>query len=315
MLGRFDYPLRRLGLDHQWFKFRALPTIQKLKWPQGSVAVCICVPVEYFPLDSHAPAVRPLGGLDRGYPDFWSYSNRDYGMRLGIYRIMRVLDALSLKATAQVQANAAKIYPAAINEIMRRHWEVVAAGLDMGRPHHGGLKDQEESNLFSETSSVLRNIVTSPIRGWASPGQIESLHTLDLVSENKFDYVCDWTNDELPYWIQTTTGNLLSMPSIVELSDRYCMTQLTYTMDDYVQQVRTAFDNLKIEYESTGCARMLTISISPWVTGYPHRIQRFAKLIEALLKSDAAWFATLGEVADIYSKTSPYEEVSKDRGA
>ena len=56
------------------------------------IALWITVPIEFFPLDAPAQPFRPLGGLMSGYPDFWNYSSRDYGARIGIYRIMRVLD-------------------------------------------------------------------------------------------------------------------------------------------------------------------------------------------------------------------------------
>src|SRR5262249_32975246 len=110
------------GLDHAWFGHERTLDRKPIAWPDGKpIALWITVPLEFFPLDAPAQPFRPLGGLDRGYPDYWSYSNRDYGLRVGIYRIMRVLDQLNRPATAAVtaavagrtRAGSAKRWPAA----------------------------------------------------------------------------------------------------------------------------------------------------------------------------------------------------------
>jgi allantoinase len=142
---RLAYPHRRLGLDHQWFDHQPTLARPSITFPGAKpIALWITVPVEFFPLNAPLQPVRPLGALDRGYPDFWSYSNREYGVRLGIYRIMRVLDCLKLRATAIVNAAAATRYPRIIEEIVRRNWEIAAGGMDMGQIHHGRLALEDE---------------------------------------------------------------------------------------------------------------------------------------------------------------------------
>ncbi len=305
--GRLDYPRRGPGLDHEWFDFRS-STDGTIQWPRGRVAVCINIPVEFFPLDSHAPPVRPAGGLDRGYPDFWSYSNRDYGLRLGIFRLMRVLQAYGVKATAQVQGNAALIYGRVIEEIQKCGWEIAAGGFDMGRPHHGLLSEEEERDLIVSTRTILSSMAASPVHGWASPGQLESNRTLDLICEQGFKYIFDWANDDAPYWIKTRSGPVVSLPSLVELSDRFCMVHHTHSVASYVAQVLQAYEHLSQEATAHGSAKMLSLSVSPWVMGYPHRIKGLDEILQHLVGSDNAWFATAGEVAQAFAKHSPYEQ-------
>src|SRR5262245_16912191 len=138
---RLTYPHRRFGPDHDWFVHESTFKRAPLVWPENQrIALWITVPIEFFPLDAPTLPVRPLGGLDRGYPDFWSYSNRDYGTRIGVFRIMRVLDGLGLRATAMVNATVATRFPRVIDEVMRSNWEIAASGFDMGHAHHGKLK-------------------------------------------------------------------------------------------------------------------------------------------------------------------------------
>ena len=114
------------------------------------------------------PFVAP-GGVDRPYPSYWDYTQRDYGNRVGIYRLMRVLDQRGLRATALMNAAVATRYPALAKEIAASQWEVAAAGLDMGHLHHGGLAEAEERALVKQAVGALRGAFASKIRGWHSP--------------------------------------------------------------------------------------------------------------------------------------------------
>ena len=104
--ARLTYPHRQRGLDHDWFPHEPTHRRAPVLWPDGKrIALWITVPVEFFPLDAPPQPFRPLGGLPLGYPDLWNFSNRDYGLRIGIFRIMRVLDAFNLRATAAVNSH------------------------------------------------------------------------------------------------------------------------------------------------------------------------------------------------------------------
>jgi allantoinase len=209
--ARLQYPHRRRGLDHAWFSHERTLDRKPITWPDRKpIALWITVPLEFFPLDAPAQPFRPVGGFDRGYPDYWSYSNRDYGLRIGIYRIMRVLDQLKLTATAAVNAAVAVRYPRVVEEAVTRNWEIMASGIDMGQLHHGGLSLDDERYRVRKARDILSKAAGKSIYGWHSPGHSESMHTLLLVKECGFDYVADWANDDLPYLQQTSAGPLRS---------------------------------------------------------------------------------------------------------
>ncbi len=194
------YPRRKAGLDHDWFVHSPVRERPKLQWPNGArIALWITVPVEFFPLDQPAQPFRPLGALDRAYPDLWAYANRDYGNRVGIYRIMRVLDRLGLRATAAVNAAVAERHPRLVAEIVRRNWDIAASGIDMGHVHHGGLARDAEQELVQRAAAILRRASGQPVEGWHSPAHSQSMNTLELVAGAGFSYVMDWINDDLPY--------------------------------------------------------------------------------------------------------------------
>ena len=303
---RLIYPHRRFGLDHDWFVHESTFKRGPLVWPEGKrIALWITVPIEFFPLDAPAPPVRPLGGLDRGYPDFWSYSNRDYGTRIGVYRIMRVLDGLGLRASATVNATVATRFPRVIDEITRRNWEIVAGGIDMGHVHHGKLELSAERELIQRTRDTLSRSSGKHVAGWHSPGHSESANTLMLLAENGFEYVTDWANDDVPYMMKTAAGLLCAMPLTYEWSDRVLLVHHNLTVEDYEAQVLQAFERLHAEAERLGSARILSLSISPWILGYPHRIGTLERVLRKISDNGSVWHATGLEIADAFKKQMP----------
>jgi Polysaccharide deacetylase len=290
------YPNRRRGLDHDWFAHGPVRERRKLQWPGGArVALWITVPVEFFPLDAPAEPFRPIGALDRPYPDLWAYANRDYGNRVGIFRIMRVLDRFGLRATAAVNADVAIRTPRLIEEIVRRSWEVAASGINMGLVHHGGLPRAEEEERVATASAMLRRASGQAVEGWHSPGHSESMNTLELVAGAGFRYVMDWINDDLPYLMRTPAGPLYSLPLTHEWSDRSLLLQHELSIEDYEAQVLAALGCLDAEAKDLG-GRVLSLAVTPWIMGYPHRIRGFARLVETVLASGSVWPATGAEL-------------------
>jgi peptidoglycan/xylan/chitin deacetylase (PgdA/CDA1 family) len=308
-IDRLTYRHRRRGLDHDWFIHESTFKRPAIAWPgHKRIALWITVPIEFFPLDAPTLPVRPLGGLDRGYPDFWGYSNRDYGTRVGVYRIMRVLDALGLRATAAVNAVVATHYPRIIEEIVRRNWEIVANGIDMGHVHHGKLELEKERELIQRARDTLSKSSGKRIAGWHSPGHSESTNTLALLAENAFEYVADWANDDLPYMMKTAAGPLCAMPLTHEWSDRVLLLQHNLTIEDYEAQVLHAFNRLCAEAERYESGRILSLSISPWITGYPHRISALERILAKVLDTESVWHETGLEIVQVFKKQTPAAE-------
>jgi allantoinase len=300
--GRLTYPHRRRGLDHDWFAFEPTHQRPRVSWPDGKrVALWITVPVELFPLDAPAQPFRPLGAPTLGYPDLWNGSSRDYGLRIGIYRIMRVLDDLGLRATAAVNSEIAEKYPRVIDEIAQRDWEFVANGVDMGHVHHSGLDRDAECELIKRARATLTQASGRPVSGWHSPGRSHSPNTLTLLAEQGFTYVTDWANDDMPYGVTTPAGRLCAMPLAYELSDRHQLVQHNLTVDDYVEQNLRAFDRLTLESDHYDSGRVLSLSVTPWILGYPHRIAALRRLLGHVLEDASVWCATGIEIAAAFT--------------
>ena len=137
------------------------------------------------------------------------------------------------------------------------------------------------------------------IKGWLSPGRIQTANTPELLVKNGFTYQCDWVNDELPYTFKTSGGDMTCLPSCLELDDVFVLTQNLHSEDSYTQQVIDAAD-LLIKEGRDHSGRLLALNLHPWLVGQPHRIRTVREILEALLveRGDAIWQAPPGSIVD-----------------
>jgi len=295
------YAKRRYGMDHERYAWSMLPRRSKVSWPGGARVALLVVPaLEWFPLDMKGKPFKPPGAMVTPYPDLRHYTLRDYGNRVGIYRVMKALDRFGIRASAAVNAAVAARHPGLIASCVERGWEVMANGLDMDHLHYGGLAPAEEQRLVDETLSILRRVSGQVIRGWLSPARSESFATLDLIRAAGIDYVCDWVNDDMPYAMQTASGTLYAMPVPNDIDDHTILIQSRHSEDEYARQLCDQFDLLHAEASSQG-GRILALSLHPWVIGQPYRIWALERGLAHVMSRGAVWSATASEILDAFT--------------
>tara|TARA_B100000676_G_C18050923_1_gene831110 strand:- start:73 stop:999 length:927 start_codon:yes stop_codon:yes gene_type:complete len=290
------YPHRRYGIDNDRYDWSILPRRDPIKWPNGAKIAFWVVPVlEYFPMDTPTTPFIALGGSTTPYPDPRTYSSRDYGNRVGAFRVFKALDKHGLKASVAFNSAVAARYPFLLNEVTRRDWEVIAHSVDMGKLHHGNLDIETERGYVKESLSTLREMSGQPVTGWISPARSESMNTLDLVAAEGLEYVADWVNDDMPYLLRTASGAIFSMPHTHEISDVQIIQHMSQTESEFTEQICDHFDVLYREAATQG-GRIMTLTIHPWCMGQPHRIKAFETALEYILKHDDVWNATGKEI-------------------
>lgn len=292
----FSYPHRRPGPDHDRYEARYLREIAPFQWPGGKrLLVWVTIHLEHFPMDMPSTPVKPIGAMERPYPSVWDYSTRDYGNRVGIYRLMKVLDRHGLSATAAMNSELGTRYPYLLDEILRRDWEIAAAGVDMGRLHHGQLDEATERAMVGEAFTTLRRVSGQAVTGWHSPAHSQSALTPDLVAENGGRYIADWLNDDLPYTFHTRAGDLTQMPLSYDLSDHKILGLQNMPIGDYEYQIDAAFDLLHAESAARG-GRILSLSLSPWIVAQPGRIRALDRILTRCLAAEGVASATGEEI-------------------
>ena len=293
----FEYPHRSYGMDHDYYDWSMMADRAPVQWPNGNkVALWINVAMQYFPLNQQGKPFAPVGGMTTAYPDLRHYTLREYGNRVGIFRLLKAFDKYDVKATFAVQTRLAERYPYLINKLMERGDELICHGWHMDAPHYGGQDRAIEAELVKKSLDGLRTITGRDIKGWLSPSKSQSFNTPELLAENGIDYMCDWINDELPYAFRTPAGDITAMPLSTELEDRFIMQANLHSESEYADQIIDAFDFLLAEATETGAGRMLALSIHPWMLGQPHRIGKLEQVLEYITGHDSVWSASAGEI-------------------
>ncbi|MDB6002541.1 MAG: polysaccharide deacetylase [Rhizobacter sp.] len=291
-----EYPLRRYGMDHDRYDWSMLPRRKPVVWPhEARVALWVVPALEWFPLNMKGVPFKPPGAMMTAYPDLRHYTLRDYGNRVGIFRIMKALDKHGIRASAAVNAAVAVRYPSLIQECVKRQWEIIGNGQDMDHLHHAGLSPEDEKQLIDGSLDILRKASGQAVRGWLSPAKSESAATLDLLSAAGVDYVCDWVNDDMPYPMRTANGPLHAMPHPIDIDDHTILVQNHHTEDDFRDQLCDQFDVLYRESATQG-GRVMAISLHPWVIGQPYRIKALEDALQHIMRHKGVWAATGGEI-------------------
>jgi peptidoglycan/xylan/chitin deacetylase (PgdA/CDA1 family) len=290
------YPHRRSGMDHEHYVYSNLFTRKPVRWPgDARVALWIVPTLELFPLDMAPKAFRPPGGMERPAPDYWNYTLRDYGNRVGFARIFRALERRQLKASVPISSRLAERCPHIVEEVNRLAFELVGHGLDMNHLHSGNLSIEEERQWVQSSLATLRRLSGQPVTGWHSPAYSQTRHTLDIVAAEGVQYVCDWVNDDMPYPMKTTSGALTSMPNAYEISDLQLFWYFKYKPAQFVEQVMDHFNLLYREAATQG-GRIVALSLRPWISGVPHRIAAVEEVLDRILSNAGVWLATGAEI-------------------
>ncbi len=292
-----EYPKRRHGYDHDLYAWSAMHERPPVTWRRGSVAVWVCVSLEWFPITPVDQPFRAPGHMQTAYPDYRHYTARDYGTRVGFYRLLDAFATAGVRVSVACNGVIAERYPQVIADIVSAGHELIAHSTDMNGTIATGLAVDDERALIARSLDALERASGTRPRGWLSIARSQSWHTLDLLREAGLTYGCDWVNDELPYRF---TNGLVNLPLNHELSDRQIVTVQQQSADSYAEQVTDAFDWLAAEAERFG-GRMLPLHITPYIMGLPYRIGAFEALLGALTRRKEAWVATGGEIVDSWA--------------
>jgi allantoinase len=292
-----QYPYRGHNMDHQRYPWRNLFAAKFSKLPSNAqLAVMVTMPLEFFALAPNDKTFKAPGAMETHYPDFRHYTTRDYGNRVGVYRLLKLFEQFGIKANVPINSELAQRYPILLKHIQAAGHEFWAHGVAMDKLHYGNMSMEEETNLVNESIDVLRQLTRQDVLGWLSPAYSESFNTPDLVAAAGCKYIGCWSNDDMPYHMHTTHGNLIALPLSQEISDRQIIINYHQTEDEFVQQVIDQFNVLYKEAALYG-GRILSLTLTPYISGLPYRINSVEKIFEYFKSFNGVVFCTGQELA------------------
>ena len=284
--------------DHGRFPYSAIIDRKPLRWPKGArVAVWVIPNIEHFLFDRASTSVTQA--TTNLVPDVLNYSWRDYGVRVGIWRLMEIMERHGFKGTVALNSDVCGRYPRIIEEGNRLHWEWMGHGTNNSTLINRQTEEEERALISGVVATIERATGAHP-RGWLSPALSESHRTLDLLAENKIEYVANWVNDEQPYSMRVKNGSILSMPYSIEINDIPAFLDHHQSGETFGRMICDQFDGLYEDGAKTG--RVMAICLHPFLIGHPHRAKYFANALANIASRQEVWLATGSEIANWYNR-------------
>lgn len=296
-----EYPKRGRGMDHDYYPYSQFFERKPLQWPDvKKLLIWPVISLEYFPMIPKDDPFRAPGHMATAYPDYRHYTSREYGSRIGIYRLLGAFEKAGVQISVAANSVIAERYPELIADIMAGGHEIMAHSTDMNGTIASGMDEADERALITGSLDALETVTGTRPRGWLSIARSQSFNTARLLVEAGVDYMCDWVNDELPYTFQTEAGPITNMPLNHELSDRQIINVQQHSVDSYAQQMTDAADWLLAEADNFG-GRMMPMHLTPYIMGLPYRIAAFEDLIASFANRSDIGFARGDAIVDSWS--------------
>ena len=239
-----------------YYDFVPMPERKPLKWPNGArVAVLVTFNLEYWDLTRDTDETYYAGGpailpdpLPGNVADIPNYTWREYGQRVGIWRLFDIMDRAGLPASCTMNAKMGLERPQAIKYCAERGWELVAHNYvqtDLLTNYY--FDEQGERELVLETLRVYEDVVGKKAAGWLSSSLRANPSTVDLLAEQGLLYTTDFLNDDQPYLIHTDHGPIVSVPYSNEVNDFMIFMRRGNTTSEAFQVFKEQFDTLYAE--------------------------------------------------------------------
>jgi allantoinase len=281
-------------MHHGRFDYTPISKRRPLEWPNNArLAVWVIPNIEYHEFDGSGVGTTP----PLNPPDILNFAWRDYSLRVGVWRLMGLLDRLEIRGTVALNAKVCQYNPEIITEAKKRNWDFMGHGLTNSQLL-AGLPEEQERRVIQETVDTIAKAVGRPPAGWLGPGLAETVNTPDLLAAAGVRYVADWCNDDQPYPMKVKSGRLISIPYSIEINDIPWFIGRGLSADQFRQAIQDQFDVLYEEGKSTG--RVMAIALHPFITSVPHRHKYLAQALEYVARHRNVWLTTGGEIADWY---------------
>jgi allantoinase len=265
-------------------------------WPGGKrLAFFIGLNVEHFSFGEGLGHTTTAPGRE---PDVRNHAWRDYGLRVGIWRLFDLFDELGLPASHLVNSAVYDHAPQIIDRIRQRGDEIIGHGRTNSESQIDLSEDDERRLIMDATETIERHEGKRP-SGWLGPWIAESMVTLDLLKEAGYRYMLDWPCDDQPIWMETRSGPLLSMPYPLEINDSPAMLSRRHTAAEFFEMAMDQFEEMLrlSEQQPLVCG----ISLHTFVVGQPYRLRMLRRLLKQIVEhpeADRIWFTSPADIAD-----------------
>ena len=263
-------------------------------WPEGKrLAVYFALNIEHFSFGEglgHSPTVSGT------QPDVRNYAWRDYGLRVGIWRIFELFDEFNLPLCHLLNTSIYDYAPQIPLKIRERGDEFVGHGRTNSE-EQGKLDSDQEYTLIREATEAFKKNEGSGPKGWMGPWISESKDTPDFLKDNGYKYIMDWSADDQPFWMNTKDGPILSIPYHIEINDSPAQLTRRHTAEEFTGMVTQHFDE-----QLSQCVKqplVFSLALHTFVVGQPYRLAGLRSILKHIINHpevNKVWFCRPEEI-------------------
>jgi allantoinase len=281
-------------VDNELFPYSPITERPPVRWPGGArVAFYLGLNIEHYQVDR--PSTSIFGGTAGLAPDPLNYGWRDYGARVGIWRLIDSLDRHGVPASVLLNSDVCSRYPQIMRAGMERNWAWLAHGRDNSTFQAGMSRDEERAYL-SEVVTTIEQATGRRPQGWLGPALTETFETPSLLAELGLGYTLDWTNDDQPY--ELAVPGVLSVPYSIEMNDVTLFVSKSYTGPQFLEAVKDQLDQLYADSADSG--RVMALCVHPFSVNQPFRHKYLDQALAYIAGHEGVWLTTSDEIADVY---------------
>ncbi len=282
--------------QHGRYAYHPWPQRPRYAWPGGAkLAVYLGVNLEHFAFGEGLGAELAPGGPQ---PDVMNFAWRDYGNRVGGWRLVELLDQLGLPATVLLNSAMYDYAPQLVAAHRARGDEIAGHGRTNSERQSVLAEPEERALIADSTAAIARQEGTAP-RGWLSPWIAESRTTPDLLAEAGYRYTLNWCMDDQPVWLATRAGRLLSIPYPQEVNDIPAIAARKDGAEQFAAMVLADFEERMEQVARDGIPQVMGIALHPYIIGQPYRLRALRGALAAIAaRREEAWITTAGAVFD-----------------
>jgi peptidoglycan/xylan/chitin deacetylase (PgdA/CDA1 family) len=291
----------RLLRAHGRFGYEPIVGRRQFEWPEGRrLALYVALNLEHYAFGEGLTEQLVPGAPE---PDVLNYSWREYGNRVGAWRILRELERHALPATVLVNSDLYDHAPALVAAFRARGDEIAAHGRTNSE-RQSDVAEEGERRLIAEATETIARHEGRPPAGWLGPWIAESTVTPDLLHEAGYGYVLDWCADDQPVWLATRGGRLLAVPYPQELNDSSAIVGRRVGAAEFADMIVDQFDEM-LEQSAEG-PLVMGIALHAYIVGQPFRLRHLRRALAHVAAARAAvWRTTAGAIARHYAKVCP----------
>jgi peptidoglycan/xylan/chitin deacetylase (PgdA/CDA1 family) len=291
-LERTDGRIRPLasGMDHGHYMYSALPQRISQPWPEGRwLAAYAVLFLEHWELLPAEGALRDPGLAGEFFPDFRTWTQREYGLRVGIFRIIEALKAQGVQPCIAANAMAVERLPGFVKVFSDWGCEWLGHGVAATRMMHSKMPHDAQAAYIEKSLHALERATGRRPLGWLSQDWGTSPDTFELLAQAGVRYTLDFPNDEQPYWLRTEPP-LLAIPFSAEWDDVQCQWLRHAEPRAHAQLTCEAFERIARECASQRRSAVFNLSIHPWLSGMPSRVAAFRDMLARLRAAPGVWW-------------------------